>query len=195
MCGVPARNYSWPPFAKNHELSARHGARSPRRVDPLASELVGQLLADDDVAYLPAARHGRLGSDAPGDLPSPRPRRCVPDDRPSHRYRLRTGPTRRRPGSACRQIRVGGESDADRAVRGDPESEATDPTARAISSAANPVAQAATITYDPYRTSVAGGAGRLGAGLGYHCAGQSVPNHIYDPLAELGRCRTSLRVT
>ena len=33
-------------------------------------------------------------------------------------------------------------------------------------------------------TNLGGGAGRLGTDCGYHCAGQSVPEHICDPLAE-----------
>ena len=42
------RGYSWPPFAPGHELSMVHGARSPRRVDPLAQELIDQLFALPD---------------------------------------------------------------------------------------------------------------------------------------------------
>ncbi len=49
--------------------------------------------------------------------------------------------------------------------------------------AANPVAQTATVIYDPSRTSVAELAGWV-RDCGYHCAGQSVPEHICDPLAE-----------
>ena len=49
--------------------------------------------------------------------------------------------------------------------------------------AANPVAQTATVTYDPSRTSVVELAGWV-RDCGYHCAGQSVPEHICDPLAE-----------
>ncbi|MGH2789241.1 MAG: heavy metal translocating P-type ATPase [Actinomycetota bacterium] len=48
---------------------------------------------------------------------------------------------------------------------------------------ANPVSQTANVTYDPKRTSVAD----LRAWVeecGLHCAGQSVPNHICDPLLE-----------
>ncbi len=48
---------------------------------------------------------------------------------------------------------------------------------------ANPVAQTATVTFDPERTSVA----LLQEWVeecGYHCAGQSVPGHLCDPLAE-----------
>ena len=48
---------------------------------------------------------------------------------------------------------------------------------------ANPVAQTATVTYDPDRTSVAQLAGWV-RDCGYHCAGQSVPEHICDPLVE-----------
>ena len=52
-----------------------------------------------------------------------------------------------------------------------------------ISVEANPVAQTATVIYDPSRTSVAELAGWV-RDCGYHCAGQSVPEHICDPLAE-----------
>jgi len=48
---------------------------------------------------------------------------------------------------------------------------------------ANPVAQTATVTYDPAVTSVA----QLRAWVeqcGYHCAGQSVPGHVCDPMEE-----------
>jgi P-type Cu2+ transporter len=48
---------------------------------------------------------------------------------------------------------------------------------------ANPVAQTATVTYDPGDTSVR----QLAEGIrdcGYHCAGRSVPEHVCDPLAE-----------
>jgi Cu2+-exporting ATPase len=51
---------------------------------------------------------------------------------------------------------------------------------------ANPVAQTATVTFDPDQTSVA----QLQQWVqecGYHCAGQSVPGHLCDPLAEEGR--------
>ena len=47
---------------------------------------------------------------------------------------------------------------------------------------ANPVSQTATVTFDPGRTDVA----QLRDWVrecGYHCAGQSVPHHICDPLA------------
>lgn len=49
--------------------------------------------------------------------------------------------------------------------------------------AVNPVAQSATVVYDPSVTSVA----ELRAWVqecGYHCAGQLVPNHVCDPAQE-----------
>jgi Cu2+-exporting ATPase len=48
---------------------------------------------------------------------------------------------------------------------------------------ANPVAQTATVTYDPETTSVADLRDWVQE-CGYHCAGQSVPGHICDPMAE-----------
>jgi Cu2+-exporting ATPase len=48
---------------------------------------------------------------------------------------------------------------------------------------ANPVAQTATVEYDPARTDVA----KLKQWVeecGFHCAGRSVPGHICDPLAD-----------
>src|SRR5262249_22968732 len=48
---------------------------------------------------------------------------------------------------------------------------------------ANPVAQSATVSFDPDLTSVE----ELRRGVedcGYHCAGQSAPGHICDPLAD-----------
>ena len=48
---------------------------------------------------------------------------------------------------------------------------------------ANAVAQTATVTYDPSRTSVADLAGWV-RDCGYHCAGQSVPDHVCDPMDE-----------
>ncbi len=47
----------------------------------------------------------------------------------------------------------------------------------------NPVSQTATVAFDPARTSLA----QLRQGVtdcGYHCAGQSVPSHICDPMTE-----------
>jgi P-type Cu2+ transporter len=48
---------------------------------------------------------------------------------------------------------------------------------------ANPVAQTATVTYDPARTSLAE-LRRWVQECGLHCAGQSVPEHLCDPLLE-----------
>jgi Cu2+-exporting ATPase len=52
-----------------------------------------------------------------------------------------------------------------------------------LSVEANPVAQTATVTYDPTCTSVAELAGWV-RDCGYHCAGQSVPRHVCDPELE-----------
>ena len=54
-----------------------------------------------------------------------------------------------------------------------------------VSVDANPVAQTATITYDPARTTVAELAGWI-RDCGYHCQGQSVPRHVCDPPDDLG---------
>src|ERR687898_347920 len=51
---------------------------------------------------------------------------------------------------------------------------------------ANPVAQTATVEYDPAATSVED-LQRWIEECGYHCAGRSVPGHCCDPLAEEGR--------
>ena len=48
---------------------------------------------------------------------------------------------------------------------------------------ANPVAQTATVTYDPSATSVAE-LSRWIRECGYHCAGQSVPDHVCGPMEE-----------
>ena len=48
---------------------------------------------------------------------------------------------------------------------------------------ANPVAQTATVTFDPQKTSVAE-LRRWVEECGLHCAGQSVPTHLCDPTAE-----------
>src|SRR5215831_12313821 len=50
---------------------------------------------------------------------------------------------------------------------------------------ANPVAQTATDVFDPSLTSVRDLRDWVRE-CGYHCAGQSVPNHVCDPLAEPG---------
>ena len=55
-----------------------------------------------------------------------------------------------------------------------------------VSVDANPVAQTATVAYDPEQTDVE--ALKLWVEeCGYHCAGRSVPGHVCDPLAEEGR--------
>ncbi|MBB5075833.1 hypothetical protein [Nonomuraea endophytica] len=41
-----------PPFQPGHELSVRHGVYSLRKVDPVARELVAEVLADPECAYL-----------------------------------------------------------------------------------------------------------------------------------------------
>jgi Cu2+-exporting ATPase len=51
---------------------------------------------------------------------------------------------------------------------------------------ANPVAQTATVEYDPATTSVEA-LQRWVEECGYHCAGRSVPGHVCDPLAEEDR--------
>ncbi len=50
---------------------------------------------------------------------------------------------------------------------------------------ANPVAQTATVTFDPRTTSVAE-LRRWVLDCGYHCSGQSVPSHVCLPLQEPG---------
>ena len=50
-----------------------------------------------------------------------------------------------------------------------------------VSVEANPVAQTATVTYDPDRTDLAELRGWV-RDCGYHCAGQSVPHHVCDPM-------------
>ena len=48
---------------------------------------------------------------------------------------------------------------------------------------ANPVAQTATVAYDPTLTDVAELSDWV-RDCGYHCAGQSVPHHVCDPMTE-----------
>jgi Cu2+-exporting ATPase len=50
---------------------------------------------------------------------------------------------------------------------------------------ANPVAQTATVDFDPEQTSVED-LRRWVEECGFHCAGQSVPGHVCDPMAEHG---------
>jgi hypothetical protein len=42
------RGYSWEPFSQGHELSTVHGAYSARKTDPLASQLIAELLDSED---------------------------------------------------------------------------------------------------------------------------------------------------
>jgi hypothetical protein len=44
--GIPARGYSWQSAKKGSALALKHGAMSPRLRDPLAKQLVGQLMAE-----------------------------------------------------------------------------------------------------------------------------------------------------
>lgn len=57
---------------------------------------------------------------------------------------------------------------------------------------ANPVAQTATVSYDPTQTSVEQ-LRRAVEACGYHCSGQSVPAHLCDPTAEPGYSRNTPR--
>jgi hypothetical protein len=44
----PARGYSWPPAALGNTLAMKAGDRSPRRVEPLAAQIVEQATSDVD---------------------------------------------------------------------------------------------------------------------------------------------------
>jgi Cu2+-exporting ATPase len=57
---------------------------------------------------------------------------------------------------------------------------------------ANSVSQTANVTYDPDRTDIAQLSGWV-RDCGYHCAGQSVPAHVCDPMAEPGRTISEVR--
>ena len=52
-----------------------------------------------------------------------------------------------------------------------------------VAVAANPVAQTATVEYDPAQTNVVA-LKRWVEECGYHCAGRSVPGHVCDPIAD-----------
>jgi hypothetical protein len=54
---VPAFPGQRPPTQPGNELAVRHGAYSPRKVDPLAAQLVALVLDDDAVSYLRAPRY------------------------------------------------------------------------------------------------------------------------------------------
>jgi len=53
---VPEFEGQRPPFAPGHELSVQHGVYSPRKVDPLAEEIVSAVLADPMLIYLEGYR-------------------------------------------------------------------------------------------------------------------------------------------
>jgi hypothetical protein len=55
--GVPAFPGQRPPFKPGHELSIQHGAWSPRKVDPLAQEVVAMVLADPANGHAAQPRH------------------------------------------------------------------------------------------------------------------------------------------
>lgn len=52
-----AADWQRPPFQPGHELSTRHGAYSPRRVEPLAAELVAAVQAQPALAWLRQPEH------------------------------------------------------------------------------------------------------------------------------------------
>ncbi|WP_059387263.1 hypothetical protein, partial [Arthrobacter sp. Hiyo1] len=54
---VPEFEGQRPPFAEGNELAVKHGAKSPRKVDPIAQALVSELLADASLDYLRAPRY------------------------------------------------------------------------------------------------------------------------------------------
>lgn len=51
---VPEFKGQRPPLQPGHEVTLKHGAYSPRRVDPLAKDLVDLMLADPGLGYLTA---------------------------------------------------------------------------------------------------------------------------------------------
>jgi hypothetical protein len=58
--GNPARRYSWAPFEPGHEVTLKHGARSPRVIGPIAAELIAEVIADESTSYLAAAAYAPL---------------------------------------------------------------------------------------------------------------------------------------
>jgi hypothetical protein len=59
----PARNYSWPAAEPGNQLATVHGARSERRIAPLADQIASSLLSHPDTppylrepSYAPAVR-------------------------------------------------------------------------------------------------------------------------------------------
>ena len=112
----------------------------------------------------PARRHAARCDGGQYDTP----------DRPHARHDCHDGHARGRPALGLRE---GGRRGGAR------------PPARGRAVEANPVAQTATVTYDPARTSVAELAGGCGTAA-TTAPGQSVPDHVCDPLA---RARPALR--
>ena len=53
----PAFEGQRPPFAPGNEMAVKHGAKSPRKVDPIADALASELLLDESLAYLRAPRY------------------------------------------------------------------------------------------------------------------------------------------
>lgn len=51
---VPENDRQHPPFEPGNVIATQHGAYSPRKVDPLATELVERVLSDASVTYLQA---------------------------------------------------------------------------------------------------------------------------------------------
>lgn len=54
---TPATTWQRPPFEPGNTLAERHGAYSPRRVEPIAGRLVDGALTDPDLQYLAAASY------------------------------------------------------------------------------------------------------------------------------------------
>ncbi len=55
--GGPARGYSWQSAQPDNTLALVHGARSSRVIDPVAAELVSDVLADPTTSYLSQPRY------------------------------------------------------------------------------------------------------------------------------------------
>src|SRR5690625_1979101 len=51
---VPSNPRQHPDFTPGNTASVQHGAYTPRKVDPLAAELVERVTTDPDLAYLSA---------------------------------------------------------------------------------------------------------------------------------------------
>lgn len=53
---LPARGYSWPPFQPGNQIGLRHGAFSPRRLEPLADELLERAIGSESYLAEPDYR-------------------------------------------------------------------------------------------------------------------------------------------